>query len=191
MVEFERGALVWAAPMEKQVTRIPMFLCSLALFGFGGFFVYAIVDVIRPTRDTLATPGLWIAIVMVMFFVSFGAWVFYCAIKYIRPVGIQFFLHGVEIGEGSKRRLIRYVELETFTCAPKEINIGVDTALFALRTVAAIATLNPASVGRTIADLNEEPIYSHLTIKPRDSDILTFPLTRSDYDKLAPILPKT
>lgn len=187
----EQGPHLWTAPLPAEAPTTMLYVVAAISISFGALIGVAAFEVVRGSWHPWREPAVWISVGIPVGLFAFAGYLIYSARHAKKPEGIRFYLRGVEVGEGSKRKLIRYSDLESFTCVLNEPNNGVDTALFALRTVVSIAAMNPAGLGRAMGEMNQQPIHSHLTIKPRDSDPLIFPLSLGDHRALAAILPKS
>jgi len=151
-----------------------------------------IIGIVRGPVNPWSDPTIWITVGLPTFLILFGVYLGYCGFYPQKPLGILFFQNGVELGEGSNRKLIAYSELETFICVLAEpANGGFRFAYFVARAIISFVVINPAGVGYAIGQIAAPPIYSHLTIKPHNERPLTFPLTHPDHYDLGPILPKS
>lgn len=185
MIDSAQGRLIWKAPTPKPIPRPVLYLCAFVLLGLGLLIGYAVVDVIRPMRNWLSNPVFYICVVSVLFFLLLGAWTLYCAVNFRRLKGLHFFEHGVEVGEDEERRFVRYVDLEVlkFVLAHADAD---DKGMKVVHAVASAVTLNPTGFGQALGGLAQKSIYAEIFIKTRNGVAASFPLTRKEYNRLAP-----
>jgi hypothetical protein len=181
-----KGRLLWESPTNKPAPAIVVILLGVGLTALGLFLIDPLIKNFRTVFQPWSNAGVWINIFMIIGLALFGLYLVYTGIYPKKLKGVEFYEHGVEFGQGAKRRFENYTNLEVFRREAVATETHSQEKKVAIaRGIVSLIAMNPAGIGYAVGKLSAEKVVSIVHIKPHGDAQFQIPLLWEDDSRLA------
>lgn len=181
-----RGDLLFSTPPIPQAPRWLAVLAGLFFMAVGLLLIIPLYENLSISIRRLFEVGVMINVGLIVVLSVVGFFLIYKGFNYVPMQDDLFYSKGFEFGYGEDRAFVPYVALEQIDWKIKTADEHVRESGFRwLRAAISVAAMNPAGVGRAIAESRAPTIHSIATWKPRGSKAVTFQFTQEQHDALS------